>query len=451
MKTALRIEVDQVVRAAADVALVREDRLHGDVPQRLVNGENRAQLLDQPLRGSLLEDLGEVDELRPRRVGVLLRLHLEATLVDLGIVTVVAQRARTAAATLGDLPAGPVPRPEALLHELLVELLNVDVDPPALPVDHDLDQVGQSRRYVLSTDMVEENLAQKARIRVGVQQVERLVAEQTLSVFDVIDRDVERPLLSCRHRGERGVAAKSNTDGAVGDAIDDEVGGDLHVGAVEVGELLLPVLLREGQEESSQHAWIVESATGQGLDVGDRDLLALPRLLTGRVAPRRGWPTTTAPEAATPSRSPTAPLRSTRLLDVLAGLRALRRVQPTVAVLVETLDELQALVSRPTTPTISTATPAEELPHRRALLLVEFTITVDIEAPPDLLGRLAATPLAFSLAKPSGLRLRASAGPLLGTLLILGGGRRKNQHGTHEDQRETEDAHRHDHAFSFFT
>src|SRR6185369_13790133 len=87
-------------------------------------------------------------------------------------------------------------------------------------------------------------------------------------------------------------------------AVNGEGGGDLDVGAVEVGELLLPVGVFEIEEEGAERVFAVERLAAGGWNVVRRDFRARFRGLAGSAAR-----TAAASEAAwsTGAAGPTLP------------------------------------------------------------------------------------------------------------------------------------------------
>ena len=181
---------------------------------------------------------------------------------------------------------------------------------------------------------------QEGRVLVRVQQVQRLVAVEPLFRVDGIERQVQRPLvpLADPHVGRE--PAEVDADARIGLAVHGQRGRDIHVGAPEVGELGLPVLLLEVEEERAQDGRLVERLAGERLHVGRLDAGAgLRRGLL--LAAARPAPSGRSEAAATP------PPGTALLLGGLAGRLALVRVQVAVAVLVELLEQLGLLAHRP--------------------------------------------------------------------------------------------------------
>ena len=93
------------------------------------------------------------------------------------------------------------------------------------------------------------------------------------------------------------MSAEMDADIGVFLAVDDQRGGDVDVGVIEVGKLGFPVLVVEFEEERAQDGRIVEWFSGDGGHVGRVDVRArlwpwaLPRrrtLAAGRI--RAGRP-----------------------------------------------------------------------------------------------------------------------------------------------------------------
>ena len=72
----------------------------------------------------------------------------------------------------GHLPADALLGVVPVGQEVLIVLLDVEVDPPAGPVDDQLDVIGLRGRQVAAGDVVIENMAQEGWVGVAVQKVE---------------------------------------------------------------------------------------------------------------------------------------------------------------------------------------------------------------------------------------------------------------------------------------
>ena len=179
---------------------------------------------------------------------------------------------------------------------------------------------------------------QERRILVRVEQVERLVAEQPLFGVDEIEGEIQRPLLALANPEVRRESAEMHADLGIGLAVHDQGGREFHVGMIEVGELGLPVLVREVEEQRAEDGRLVERLAGESLDVSGLEGSAGLRR-------RRILPTETARRAEAGSAS--SAFRAF-LLDGIAGRLTLRSVQPAIVVFVKLLDELAITAHRPT-------------------------------------------------------------------------------------------------------
>ena len=135
-------------------------------------------------------------QLRPRVIGSI-SAQLESGVILL-FVTRIAQVAATPA-TGADLPADTPASVEIVLKEILIVLLDVRVDAPALAVDDDLDEVALEGRDLVPGYVRVDDFAHERRVGVAVQQVQRLVAEQFLAVILVIDVQVDGTFQIRRH------------------------------------------------------------------------------------------------------------------------------------------------------------------------------------------------------------------------------------------------------------
>ena len=413
MKAAPRVLVHGEVARPADISVaVHQHAVEGDEPERAIDVENRSELRHELLPRCLLEEPRETHQVSPGG-GIFRGLELIGAPIARDVVPVVRQP--LSAATLGDFPAHSLARAERLTEEVLVELLDVDVDAPALAVDDELDQVRPRRRQVLPGDVIVKDVPQERGVGVRVEEVEGLVAVEVAAVLAVIDRQVQRPLLAGADAEEGGVAAEPHAHLRVLLPVDDEVRRHVDVGAIEVGHLLFPVLLEEHEKERAEDPRVIERSIGIGLHVALGDALRLARriLLLGRGASTATETAAeTAAETATPRTEAGAVLPL--LLDVLPGPGALAVVEPAVAVVVELLDEAHRLPSR--TAAAGTEAPSAEAPPAEAppagrsaaatlgqevaksakLLVIEVAVAVPVEPLAELLGREALPRFTFA-------------------------------------------------------
>ena len=72
------------------------------------------------------------------------------------------------------------------LDEVLVELLNITENPPAFAIDHDLDEIRPGGWKEILRDEGIEGAAHHRRIAVAVEQVQCLVAVESLPAVNKI-------------------------------------------------------------------------------------------------------------------------------------------------------------------------------------------------------------------------------------------------------------------------
>ncbi len=106
--------------------------------------------------------------------------------------------------------------------------------------------------------MAVEQAADEGRVAVGVEKIQRPQAHDTLVVVGEVDRHVERALRAFRHERIGGHAAEANADVAVLPPVDGEHRRDVHIGVVEVRQLLFPVGILELQEQGTKGIRVVE-------------------------------------------------------------------------------------------------------------------------------------------------------------------------------------------------
>ena len=322
MECAVRVLVEAVIARARPVAVVVDERVvERQEAEGPVDVQNGCQSRLEPARWRLIQDLAQVDEVRPR-FGIVFGLDLEEAPVGPRIVSEVFEtRASARAARRG--PARALRCPEVVAQEVLVERLHVGIHTPALAVDDHAHEVRSWRGHVVAGNLGVEHRLEECRILVRVQEVQRAIPLQLLIAVREVEVDGQRMLAPHGHHAERRVAAEPHADVAVRLAVHDDRRGHVHIGVVEVGELGLPVCLLELDEECPQRAGLVERRVRIRLHVGRRQV---------RSRIRRH------PSSATESESP--PLSPARV-DVFASGLSLCRVQPAIAVLVELLENLE--------------------------------------------------------------------------------------------------------------
>ena len=94
-----------------------------------------------------------------------------------------------------DLPPDAFRGTKPVSQKIRVELLQVDVNPPALSVDEKLDEAGPGAWHIIPADSRVEDLAQEGRVGVAVEQVEGSVSLEPLFLMGKIEGYVEGPLL----------------------------------------------------------------------------------------------------------------------------------------------------------------------------------------------------------------------------------------------------------------
>lgn len=188
-----------------------------------------------------------------------------------------------------DLPAGAVGRTVVLREKLLIELLDVGVNAPALAVDDDLDEIGFGGWHVFAGDLRIEHGAQHGIVFMGVEQIEGFIAVQPLLGVREVDRDVQRAFVSRGDHHVGRVSAEVDADAWIAFAVDNEGRRKFDVGIVEVGQFRLPVVPFEIEKQRPQDGrfvklcvGVVSSVRGCDLWAGLRGFLILPSSETRR-------------------------------------------------------------------------------------------------------------------------------------------------------------------------
>ena len=92
-------------------------------------------------------------------------------------------------------PARAIVARKPVLNELSVELLDVGIDSPVLPVDLKPHEIGFGAGDLPAAHVGVEHLAHERGILRTVDEIERLVAHQTLVFESVVNLNIERFLL----------------------------------------------------------------------------------------------------------------------------------------------------------------------------------------------------------------------------------------------------------------
>ena len=191
------------------------------------------------------------------RLWILFRAQLEEPLVRREVVAHVLE-AGAGSRVAGRVEPRALGRVEVLAQEVLVEGLDVRIHAPALAVDHDPHEIRPRRRNVVARDHAVEDRFQERRIFIRVEQVQRVIAVQFLIAVHEFEVDTQRMLAALGHHAERRVAAEMHANITIRLVVDDDGGGNVHVGVIEVGELVFPVALLELQEDRAQRARVVQ-------------------------------------------------------------------------------------------------------------------------------------------------------------------------------------------------
>src|SRR6185437_2245777 len=282
-------------------------------------------------RRRLVQHLAQVDQGFPRLV-VVLALDLEDAFVAGAVVAPVFEPAAAAGAA-AHLPARAAGRLEVLFQEHLVELLDVGVEAPAFAVDDHFHHVGLGGGHVLAGDVRIEHGAQLRAVLVAVEQVERLVGLEPLLGVGHIERDVQGKLGAGGNHAVRRHAAEVDADVRIALAIDDQRGGDIDIGAVEVLEFLLPVLVVEFEEDGADETWVVEFGVAGG-NVG-----------VGYMGSGSAGFADFAESLSASLFAEASLTEAAAVLELLAGRGALFGVKPTILVGVELGDEFALLAA----------------------------------------------------------------------------------------------------------
>ena len=334
MKLPLPILADQVVARPNPVAVVvHQGVLQRQETQRPLDVQDRLQRLLQLPRRRLVQDLAQLDQVRPS-LGILLALEVVDLLVRRRILAQVL-KATLPVWRARHLPTRGLRRLEVMLHEVLVELLDARVDAPGLAIDHHPDQVRTRRGYVRTGHLAVQHRPQEARVLVAVQQVQGPEPIQRLPLLERIQRDVQRTLPTRAHHPVGRHPTKVHPDVLVGLAVHHQPRRHLHIRVMEGLQFLFPFRAVERQEQCPQHARVIKRLPGVRRGVGRRHPRA--RLGRGSVLPTRA----PRPKATAPGATPLRPSTARGLLgQELARRVSLQRIQLLVAVLVELLEQL---------------------------------------------------------------------------------------------------------------
>jgi hypothetical protein len=178
VESAIRILVDVVVASAAVVAvLIHEDVVECEKPNRFLDVDVLGKDLFKACFRSPLENPAERDQFLPVLLLGRARLQLILLLVDRTAGPLIGEGA-TATEVRGDFPTNAFSGVVVLLDEVLVQLLDVGVDPEIDAVRDDLHEVGPGSGHVLRSDVREEDFSHHRRITIGIQQIQGVVASQ---------------------------------------------------------------------------------------------------------------------------------------------------------------------------------------------------------------------------------------------------------------------------------
>ena len=202
VELALLIQIYVVVAGANPIAIIIDQRmLHRQKSQRLVDVENRRELLFQLIRRRLVQDSTELDQRFPRFLFILALDRVDA-LVRRRIIAQIRQ-ASAAAGTALHLPARALACLVPFLQEVLVvDLLLVGVNPPVLAIDYHAREIRFGGRKEIPRDLVIQRDPQERWVFVTILKMQRVIAQQVLLV-PFIDRDRERALFPFANHHER--------------------------------------------------------------------------------------------------------------------------------------------------------------------------------------------------------------------------------------------------------
>jgi hypothetical protein len=80
------------------------------------------------------------------------------------------------------LPTCSLRRLECLVQKFLAERLLIHVNAPTLAINHHANEVGLDRGNVVAGDVEEQHGPQKGRVLIGIEKIQRAVAQQGLVV-----------------------------------------------------------------------------------------------------------------------------------------------------------------------------------------------------------------------------------------------------------------------------
>ncbi len=90
-----------------------------------------------------------------------------------------------------DFPTGFLLTTKVRFQKVLVELFDVGIDPPVFTVDNNASEIGLGGRDVLACNMRVQHSAHHRVVTVSVEQIERLVAKNSLILVGHVDRYVQ--------------------------------------------------------------------------------------------------------------------------------------------------------------------------------------------------------------------------------------------------------------------
>jgi len=185
MKNPGGLHIQAVVACACPIAIaIDRHNIKSQEPQQTVDIEDRFDLAREIFTAGFVQSLAQVDEGAPGFL-LVLRLDLESLLIAVQLLAKVSQSAIGVRAA-GYFPASSCSSPKVFLDEVLVELLDVTENPPTLAVDHDLDEICLGGGKEILRDEGIERTAHHRGIAVAVEQVQRLVAVESLPAFNKI-------------------------------------------------------------------------------------------------------------------------------------------------------------------------------------------------------------------------------------------------------------------------
>jgi hypothetical protein len=226
-----------------------------------------------------------------------------------------------------------------IANEILVELLGIDVNAPTFAIDDHFDEVGFGRGDVFPGGLQIEDGSEEGRVFMGIEQIQRAIAQQVLIVVNEIKGEIERTLVTFADSEIGRGAAEMNAHSGVGLPIHDDLGRNLDICIGKVGQFLFPIRVFELEENRPNDGGVVEVFAGKRFDAGGFNFrawrgwgLILPAISH---AGARAW-------AAPSARSAFGAL----LLDIFARQFSFLCVEPVISIAIEFVQHLEFRLHR---------------------------------------------------------------------------------------------------------